>query len=469
MWGRANMIVILFLGWLYIFARAEGNVEMTFADVEAETILERAATWLWSQRDKDAGWGNDTHRVLLVLRLANLSRDDNVTPSAPPLELQLTAKQMELEIVLLLWRHREVGFSPVRLAHYTLAMNAMCMDPRQFYGHDLIGTLQHHEPPTDYEFTLTALAACSAQAHVRKRQMRRLLDIASTPQNYNIDTIAMLILVLRCISQDHRHRNIHHIIRKPSTVLVQQQRHDGSFGDLHTTALVMQALEEVENEPADNWNRSAALAWLISQQRPDGSFHGDVRATAEAILSVTPRGLANIRTLDCGQSLSDNSPPRLTKSNIEDIGTSDNHSETTLPSEALGNNVSNADTTVAYTSTPVLVNVSYTLWVGSNVNETYNLTVTAPKNETFYDVMLLAAEMSPHFEFLASDWPNGHYVHTIAGYKEEPMSYHYWLLYRLPSPPEPSSPPGNQLVAPGGVDNLQISEGEHYLFWYKKL
>ncbi|TGZ52929.1 Uncharacterized protein DBV15_12545 [Temnothorax longispinosus] len=83
--------------------------------------------------------------------------------------------------------------------------------------------------------------------------------------------------------------------------------------------------------------------------------------------------------------------------------------------------------------------------------------------------MLLAASMSPHFQFTASEWPNGHYVHTLAGYKEEPMSYHYWLLYRLPSPPEPSSPPGNQLVAPGGVDNLQISEGEHYLFWYKKL
>lgn len=80
-----------------------GNTEVTSADAEAETILERAATWLWSQRDKDAGWGNDTHRVLLVLRLANLSRDDNVAPPAP-LELQLTAKQMELEIVLSLWR-----------------------------------------------------------------------------------------------------------------------------------------------------------------------------------------------------------------------------------------------------------------------------------------------------------------------------------------------------------------------------
>lgn len=129
------------------------------------------------------------------------------------------------------------------------------------------------------------------------------------------DTVAMVILALQCIVQDHRHRNLHHFVRKPSMGLAQQQRHDGSFGDLHTTALVMQALEEVENEPADNWNRSAALAWLISQQRPDGSFRGDVRATTEAMLGVAPRGLASIRALDCGQGLSDNSPPRLTTSN----------------------------------------------------------------------------------------------------------------------------------------------------------
>lgn len=65
--------------------------------------MERATAWLWTQRDKDAGWGNDTHRVLLVLRLGNLSREDNIAPVAP-LELQLSSKQMELEIVLLLWR-----------------------------------------------------------------------------------------------------------------------------------------------------------------------------------------------------------------------------------------------------------------------------------------------------------------------------------------------------------------------------
>ncbi|XP_017756003.1 PREDICTED: uncharacterized protein CG3556 [Eufriesea mexicana] len=507
MWGRASMAAVMVLLLAYFctlnVAYAKGSISETGStDNDGENILERATAWLWSQRNKDAGWGNDTHRVLLVLRLGNLSREDNVAPVAP-LELQLSSKQMELEIVLLLWRHREIGFSPCRLARYTLALNAMCTDPRQFHGHDLIGTLQHHEPPTDYEFALTTLAACNAQAHVRKRQIRRLLDIANAAQDHNVDTVAMVILALKCIVQDHRHRNLHHFVRKPSIGLAQQQRLDGSFGDIRTTALVMQALEEAENEPADNWNRSAALAWLTSQQRADGSFAGDVRATAEALLGVAPRGLASIRTLDCGQGLGETSPPRFTTNSNEPTATSGNRNDSvsisvisgssissnaTIGSSGIsgsngnngnnGNNgsnvtntfnTSNIDSVIVTGATPVMVNVSYTLWVGSNVNETYSLTLVAPKNETFYEMMLLASEMSPHFQFVASEWPNGHYVHTIAGYKEEPMSYHYWLLYRLTSPPDPSSPPGNQLVAPGGVDDLQISEGDHYLFWYKKL
>ncbi|XP_033223925.1 uncharacterized protein CG3556 isoform X2 [Belonocnema kinseyi] len=467
MWGRANMAgVTLVLGLMCMLVLGEGNTEVTSVDSEAEAILERATLWLWSQRDKDAGWKNDTHRILLALRLANLSKDDNIPPAAS-LEMQLSTKQMELEIVLLLWRHREAGFSPVRLARYTLALNALCMDPRQFYGHDLVGTLQHHEePPTDYEFALTTLAVCSAQAHGRKRQIRRLLDIASSPQDHNLDTVAMVILALRCIVQDHRHRNLQHFVRKPSLSLARQQRHDGSFGDLHTTTLVMQALEETENEPTDTWNRTAALAWLSSRQKTDGSFDGDIRLTAEVILGVVPQGLATIRALDCGQGLTDITPPRLT-TNVADFSVSKNHPD--IQNTSYLGNMSIAGSEILTTQTPILVNVSYTLWVGSNVNETYNICVTSLKNETFYSVMLLAAEMSPHFQFQASDWPNGHYVHTLAGYREEPMSYHYWLLYRLPTPPEPSLPPGNQFVAPGGVDDLQISDGEHYLFWYKKL
>lgn len=47
--------------------------------------------------------------------------------------------------------------------------------------------------------------------------------------------------------------------------------------------------------------------------------------------------------------------------------------------------------------------------------------------------------------------------------------YDYWLLYRLPELPDPSNPPGNQLIAPVGVDEMMVEDGEHYLYWYKKL
>lgn len=71
--------------------------------------------------------------------------------------------------------------------------------------------------------------------------------------------------------------------------------------------------------------------------------------------------------------------------------------------------------------------------------------------------------------FSATEWPNGHYVHTLSGLKEEPMSYHFWLLYKLKSCPDTQNPPSNNLVAPTGVDDLIVQDGEHYLFWYKKL
>lgn len=102
------------------------------------------------------------------------------------------------------------------------------------------------------------------------------------------------------------------------------------------------------------------------------------------------------------------------------------------------------------------VSVTYTLWVGTNVTENYTLTLTIPRNETFYNVMQIASLLDNHFVFEASEWPNGHYVHTLAGYKEEPMGYHYWLLYRVPTVPDPSNPPANQLVAPGGKDIKKI-------------
>jgi gastric intrinsic factor len=97
------------------------------------------------------------------------------------LEGLLSIKQMEIDILDMLDKHHS-AMKPVetdRLARYIMALSALCKDTRRFHNHDLVQLLQHHEPTQDDEFALAALAACSSAAHVRKRQIRRLLDIAS--------------------------------------------------------------------------------------------------------------------------------------------------------------------------------------------------------------------------------------------------------------------------------------------------
>jgi len=50
----------------------------------------------------------------------------------------------------------------------------------------LLGSLQHHDPELDFEFAFSSLAVCSSGAHVRKRQIRRLMDIADRASDHNV-------------------------------------------------------------------------------------------------------------------------------------------------------------------------------------------------------------------------------------------------------------------------------------------
>lgn len=163
---------------------------------EQDAIL-KALDWLKMKRATDYGWGNDTHVVILAKELSG-ARDpfdsDGHLQLIQELEDMLSVKEMEIEILAMLDRHHTLP-KPLnldRLARYVLALGSLCKDPKHFHGHDLVATLQHHEPTQDIEFALTTLSACSSAAHVRKRQIRRLLDIASGVTDQSVDTIAMV-------------------------------------------------------------------------------------------------------------------------------------------------------------------------------------------------------------------------------------------------------------------------------------
>ncbi|XP_072934630.1 uncharacterized protein CG3556 [Epargyreus clarus] len=421
---------------------------------ETETLnegqaIQKALQYLLAHRQPDWGWGNDTHHVMLTMQLANNTGKEIEQQG---LEMQLSAKQMEIEILLMMSKHHESPPPLSRLAAYTLALGALCKDPRSFHGRDLVAALLHREPPHDLEFAYATLAACSSAAHVRRRHIRRLLDIANAAADHSLDTISMVILALRCVVQDHRHRSLLHFVRRPMAGLARQQHADGGFGALPTTALAIQALEDSDSGPGahQHWSLPAARKWLLEKQEPDGGW-GDVSNTAAAIAALTPASLAAVRPPHCSDKLLDSKHEPL------DNNGGDGGVKLAYPAHA--SNETDARN----------VSFTYTLWLGTNVTENYTLYMVAPRNISFYHVMQMAAEQEPKFRFEASSWPNGHYVHTLAGHREEPMGYHYWLLYRLPEVPDPAAPPGNQLVAPVGVDDLLVEDGEHYLFWYKKL
>lgn len=74
----------------------------TTQTVEYETCIQKAIAWLITQREPNWGWRNDTPKVLVALQMA---QSDELTGLLPnQLETQLSSKQMEVEIVTLLWR-----------------------------------------------------------------------------------------------------------------------------------------------------------------------------------------------------------------------------------------------------------------------------------------------------------------------------------------------------------------------------
>lgn len=166
-------------------------------DKREQDAIIKALDWLKAKRAGDYGWGNDTHVVILAKELSG-ARDSNDNDEhlqmIQDLEDMLSVKEMEIEILAMLDRHHTLPkpLNLERLARYVLALGSLCKDPKHFHGHDLVATLQHHEPTQDLEFALTTLSACSSAAHVRKRQIRRLLDIASGVTDQSVDTIAMV-------------------------------------------------------------------------------------------------------------------------------------------------------------------------------------------------------------------------------------------------------------------------------------
>lgn len=126
----------------------------------------------------------------------------------------------------------------------------------------------------------------------------------------------MAVLALRCIITDHHNRHLEHFLRKSTLRLALMQTTQGNVGSLHSTALVLQALQDLNIVPNEVWDRAAATKWILDRQRDDGSWSDEPLAdgqdpnlgiglTANIILALGRKGFGAVRMLQCNHILSE--------------------------------------------------------------------------------------------------------------------------------------------------------------------
>ncbi|XP_071538689.1 LOW QUALITY PROTEIN: uncharacterized protein CG3556-like [Panulirus ornatus] len=454
---------------LLLALRAQQNLAQSSSinDVEEESSEERlmderpvlvlpaaakAVEWVVSQRKPDWGWGSDTANTVLSLRLAN------ATWFAPEnFEAQLAIKQLELELVLRLWKHRELPLTTGHLAVNVMALVALCRDPRAFYSKDLVAMVGHQEGVVDFEVAFAQLSICTAGHHVRKSRVRRLIDMTTDQSKiHSIDTLSVVILALHCAQHQRRH-DLRHFIDHAVHTLLHHQAADGSFnGNLHSTALALQAM--MSSQLAGSWNATRAQEYVISHQRPDGSF-GSLFDTNAVLPLLGGRTLLDVALRRCS---------RVTHDTVDsdDAPVDDFEMPEDTPPVPSGL-PSRQD--VSNTTSEEMVKMTYIIWKGNNATSNYNLTFTVPVNTTFLTVMKMAAEQDDRFVFSASHWGHGLYIHTLAGAKEQKLGYWFWLLFRMREPPVPGVKPDNKFVVGTGVQETIVNDGDYFLFWFHQI
>lgn len=114
--------------------------------------LQRAVDWLTLQRGKNWGWGTGTDTAQAIVAM-------EMTKTGDLLERELSAKQLEIELLARLWQHHDPesvtlqqqddedeALTVANIATYSMALASACHDPRQFHGHDLIGKKRLDRP-----------------------------------------------------------------------------------------------------------------------------------------------------------------------------------------------------------------------------------------------------------------------------------------------------------------------------------
>ncbi|GBN51460.1 hypothetical protein AVEN_257966-1 [Araneus ventricosus] len=146
----------------------ENSAAKTTDNTAAKTQLK---SWILRRKKPGSGtdrWGSQVHRIAVALHLADESTFGPGNSTGEEIRYELT-------IQLLQRLSKERKMSSQELALYIHALLVACMDPRDFYGDDLVRELRRKvEASGNYTNPFLILALCNAGDAMTARDVERV-------------------------------------------------------------------------------------------------------------------------------------------------------------------------------------------------------------------------------------------------------------------------------------------------------
>ncbi|GFT71816.1 uncharacterized protein CG3556 [Nephila pilipes] len=384
-----------------------------------EKAREKAIAWLKRNETTLWNWQNDTTRAVIALYLAS-----DAFYNGTDLKEELMAKEIELKTAVALLRS---SFSDSELSMLINALLVICHNPRRFYGKDLIKLLKDRvELSKNLTHPLAYLALCNANESWPSKAISDLNSILLNNSEYPFirDLQAMASLAFSCqINRNKKSNTTLYLTPYRNAIkrFQELQLQDGSFGNVHTTALITQALIASE-EQTDNWKKNSTIKYLMKEMN---SSSIDLLTTYFILPIFNAKTLGDISKVNCSGN------PRKHEDDV---------------SEYLNKKM----------------RVQYSLYIGDNKKVIHTVSVQVPENSTASDTMEFAASIYPKYKFDRKIISGKMYVYKIAAIMNDPEVGKFWLLYIGAN--NNTEHLTHFFTSP---DELILNEGEHLVMWYR--
>ncbi|GBO17863.1 hypothetical protein AVEN_226467-1 [Araneus ventricosus] len=227
-------------GWLDCYGASE-EVECGKGILKTSNLtVAKTELKLWFLHKRKSGsrpdrWGSQVHRIAAALHLA-----DNSTFGPG----NSTGEEIRYELRLQLLRNlgKDKKMSSQELALYIHALLVSCIDPRDFYGYNLVRELRRRvEANGNYTNPFLILALCNAEDAMTAKDVERVTAAYDSQHRpFWTDSQALSSMALSCISSRSSVSVDERTLKDMLQELKRRQFRNGTVDNFRTTALVTQ-------------------------------------------------------------------------------------------------------------------------------------------------------------------------------------------------------------------------------------